>query len=51
MVFCAWSYPYCEDDKEDPAVCEFVCDLWIERCKNEDKTYDKICKSIRDKKC
>ncbi|KRX06427.1 hypothetical protein PPERSA_05040 [Pseudocohnilembus persalinus] len=50
-LYCAYSFPYCEDGQDKPGVCDFLCDLWKYRCPDEDEEYDKLCANKRGKNC
>lgn len=50
--YCAYSYPYCTDSEEERGVCEFLCDIWKDRCPDEydDKNFI-LCNNSESKNC
>ena len=49
--FCAYSFPYCKDEINDPerGVCTFLCDIFKKRC--PDEPHDTYCKNSRSTDC
>ena len=49
--FCAYSFPYCKDEINDPkrGVCTFLCDIFKKRCPHED--HDTYCKNSKSTEC
>jgi hypothetical protein len=49
--FCAYSFPYCKDEVNDPnrGVCTFLCDIFKKRCPDED--HHKYCKNSKSQDC
>ena len=47
--FCAYKFPYCTTDEPERGVCEFLCDIWRDRCPGEEyKTY---CENSETERC
>lgn len=47
--YCAYSFPYCTDTEPNRGVCNFLCDLWKNRCPAE--PYDLYCGNNESTKC
>ena len=47
--YCAYSFPYCTHDEPQRGICEFLCELWKDRCPEED--YEAFCASKESEKC
>ena len=49
--YCAYSYPYCLDDVNDPhrGVCQNLCSIWASRCPNEE--YNLFCENAPTTDC
>ena len=51
QFYCAYSFPYCKDDVNEPerGVCTFLCDIWKNRC--PDEPYNIYCKNKASTDC
>lgn len=49
--YCAYSFPYCADDINESkrGVCSFLCQIWKDRCPNED--YETFCANSVGTQC